>query len=211
MNRHPESACRAGTVQKIIVFQQNGSGESKIEGIRKYGKDRFDLKTFSIDEPLPDIIDDSDRYLPETIDADMVLDFLQHPDLSQDLGERCRELGIPVVASGKKNRIEGVIEPRPDAGFPGRFVWVATESSSALRNSRRGWKTAKSSTSRSCGEPPAGRPGMRFEASSVFPRRMPSFGSVWKLNSFVPPIPRVGTRCTGTVRSISPEKSISPR
>lgn len=111
MNRESEPACQPGEVQKIMVFQQNGSGESKIEGIRKYGGERFELKTVSINAPLPDIIDDSDEYLPEKIDADMVLDFLTHPDLSQDLGERCGEMGIPVVASGKKNRIEGVYEP----------------------------------------------------------------------------------------------------
>lgn len=111
MNRDPESACRAGEVQKILVFQQNGGGESKIEGIRKYGKGRFEIETFSIDQPLPDIIDDSDDYLPEKIEADLVLDFLVHPDLSQDLGEKCGEAGIPVVASGKKNRIKGVFEP----------------------------------------------------------------------------------------------------
>ena len=111
MNQTSDSACRPEAVQKIVVFQQDGSGEAKIEGIRKYGGGRFELETVSIDEPLPDIIDDSDDYLPEKIDADMVLDFLKHPDLSQDLCERCGELGIPVVASGKKNRIEGVYEP----------------------------------------------------------------------------------------------------
>ncbi len=111
MNRESDPVCLPGEVQKIMVFQQNGSGESKIEGIRKYGGGRFELKTVSINSPLPDIIDDSDEYLPEEIDADIVLDFLMHPDLSQDLGERCCELGIPVVASGKKNRIEGVYEP----------------------------------------------------------------------------------------------------
>ena len=96
---------------KILVFQQNGSGESKIAGIRKYGEDRFDLKMVSIDVPLPPVIDDAREYLPADIDADLVLDFLKHPDLSYDLGQLCRQKGIPVVASGKKSKIDGVATP----------------------------------------------------------------------------------------------------
>ena len=96
---------------KIIAFQQNGSGESKIAGIRKFGRDRFDLKMVSIDVPLPPIIDDAREFLPADFDADLVLDFLQHPDLSYDLGQMCRKKGIPVVASGKKAKIEGVAAP----------------------------------------------------------------------------------------------------
>ena len=96
---------------KIVVFQQNGSGESKITGIREYGQDRFDLQMVSIDVPLPPVIDDAREFLPDDIDADLVLDFLQHPDLSYDLGQLCSQKGIPVVASGKKEKIEGVATP----------------------------------------------------------------------------------------------------
>jgi hypothetical protein len=94
-----------------VVFQQNNSGEAKIAGIKKYGEDRFDLKMVSIDTPLPPVIDDTREFLPADIDADLVLDFLQHPDLSYDLGRLCRQKGIPVVASGKKEKIEGVATP----------------------------------------------------------------------------------------------------
>jgi hypothetical protein len=96
---------------KILVFQQNNSGETKIAGIRKYGKDRFDLQMVSIDIPLPPVIDDAREFLPADIDADLVLDFLQHPDLSYDLGRLCHQKGIPVVASGKKEKIAGVATP----------------------------------------------------------------------------------------------------
>ena len=96
---------------KIVAFQQDSSGESKIAGIKKFGKDRFDLHMISIDMPLPPVIDDAREFLPEDIDADLVLDFLKHPDLSYDLAQLCREKGIPVVASGKKMRIEGVATP----------------------------------------------------------------------------------------------------
>lgn len=100
-----------GLLMKILVFQQNKSGESKIAGIRKFGGDHFDLQMVSIDEPLPPVIDDAREFLPADIDADLVLDFLQHPDLSYDLGQMCRQKGIPVVASGKKANIEGVAAP----------------------------------------------------------------------------------------------------
>lgn len=97
--------------QKIVVFQQNQSGESKVSGIKQYGLDRFIVKTVDIDIPLPPIIDDASEFLPDHIDADLVLDFLSHPDLSVDLGNLCTKLGIPVVASGKKSRDGLVITP----------------------------------------------------------------------------------------------------
>ena len=97
--------------QKIVVFQQNGSGESKIKGIRRYGEGLFDIEIVSIDMPLPPVIDDTTEILPATLHADLVLDFLKHPDLSHDLGSMCRAKNIPMVASGKKIRGEGVLTP----------------------------------------------------------------------------------------------------
>jgi hypothetical protein len=97
--------------QRILVFQQNGSGVSKIKGIRQHGGDGYILDIVSIDRPLPPIIDDAREYLPDTLDADVVLDYLKHPDLSYDLSQKCRQLRIPVVASGKKMKVEGVFTP----------------------------------------------------------------------------------------------------
>ena len=95
--------------QTILVCQQNGSGEAKIAGIRRYGGDRFRLETHDIDTPLPDLIDDTAPYLPSRLEADLILDFLQHPDLSTDLARMADAQGIPVVASGKK--IQQAITP----------------------------------------------------------------------------------------------------
>jgi hypothetical protein len=97
--------------QEILVFQQNGSGESKIRGILKYSENLFRLKKISIDEALPPVIDNSTKYLPDNIRADIVLDFLKHPDLSYDLAVMCRDRNIPVVISGKKVRIKGALTP----------------------------------------------------------------------------------------------------
>lgn len=95
----------------ILVFQQNKKGETKIAGIRKYGGDRFRIDLISIDDDLPPVIDDARQYLPEEIEADLVLDFLQHPDLSYDLAQICSEMEIPLVASGKKHHVSHVITP----------------------------------------------------------------------------------------------------
>ena len=97
--------------QKIIVFQQNGSGESKIAGVRKYGGNKIVLEVVSIDEPLPPIIEDTSEYLPHKISADLVLDFMKHPDLNHDLAQLCRAQRIPLIASGKKLEIKGVHTP----------------------------------------------------------------------------------------------------
>ena len=97
--------------QRILVFQQNGSGESKIRGMRKYGKDIFIIETISIDESLPPILDNTSEYLPKDIQADLVLDFLKHPDLSHDLAAACAKRKIPVVASGKKLKGQRVFVP----------------------------------------------------------------------------------------------------
>lgn len=96
---------------KILVFQQNNRGVSKIAGIRQYGKSRFDLTLFSIDTPLPPVVEDASLYFPDMLDADLVLDYLKHPDLSHDLALLCGQRSIPVIASGKKTTLPGVYAP----------------------------------------------------------------------------------------------------
>ncbi len=98
-------------MQRVTVFQQNGSGERKIEAVRKYGSDIITLDIVSIDGQLPDIIDDTSPYLPAHLDTDLVLDFLKHKDLSLDLAELCALNNIPVIASGKKISNKWVLTP----------------------------------------------------------------------------------------------------
>lgn len=97
--------------QKVLVFEQNGSGTHKVQGVKAYGGDRILLERWDINQPLPAIIDDTTTYLPERVEADLVLDFLKHPDLSYDLANACQRLKVPVVASGKKMRVDGVMTP----------------------------------------------------------------------------------------------------
>jgi len=97
--------------QKVIVFQQQQSGEKKIRGIEKYGESEFIIETRSIDDALPEVIDDASQYFPDPIETDLVLDFLTHPDLSHDLALICSRRNIPVIASGKKVQVPGVYTP----------------------------------------------------------------------------------------------------
>ena len=78
------------------------------------------VKVFSIDEPLPLVLDEPEAYLPERIEADLVLDYLTHPDLSDELARRCRHLSIPVIASGKKPAGTGAITPPTCCGLARR-------------------------------------------------------------------------------------------
>lgn len=97
--------------QRLMVFQQNGSGEQKIAGLKKYGGHLFDLKVINIDQLLPPILDNTNLYLPQDISCDLVLDFLRHHDLSADLALLCAKKDIPVIASGKKIVCKGLFTP----------------------------------------------------------------------------------------------------
>ncbi len=98
-------------MQQILVFQQNGSGLHKISGIEEFGGGFCQITIFNIDQPLSPILDETDMYLPDAIRADLVLDFLKHPDLSYDLAKICFEQNIPVVASGQKEKRQGALTP----------------------------------------------------------------------------------------------------
>lgn len=102
---------RVKSEQKVMVFQQNGSGERKISGLREYGDDLFKLEIVNIDEVLPLVLDDTSGYLPKDVSCDLVLDFLRHSDLSTDLAALCEKKGVPLVASGKKITGEGIFTP----------------------------------------------------------------------------------------------------
>jgi hypothetical protein len=88
---------------KITVFEQNGSGQQKIKGIKDYGAGVEINEVISINEFLPDFVDDPESYIVGSFSADLVLDYLTHPDLSHYLVSLCRKKNIPVVSSGKKN------------------------------------------------------------------------------------------------------------
>ncbi len=104
--------------QKIAVFQQNGSGKNKIRGIKKYGGDIFELDIIDINEALPSLLDDCKEFLPEKINADLVLDYLKHPDISLELALLCAKNNIISVASGKKIKLDNMFCPPTCCGLP---------------------------------------------------------------------------------------------
>ncbi len=87
---------------EIIVFQQKGSGEKKIAGVLDYGQGIKITEIVSIDQFLPDFIEDPEAFVPDDFSADLVLNFLKHPDLVEYLIRVCEQKGVPVVSSGKK-------------------------------------------------------------------------------------------------------------
>ena len=105
------STKRCQKPQRVLVFEENGSGKHKIAGIGKYGGNRFRIEMNTIDTALPPIVDDASDYLPLDFQADLVLDFLRHPDLTHDLARRCIAKNIPMISSGKKMNIKGIITP----------------------------------------------------------------------------------------------------
>jgi hypothetical protein len=88
---------------KIAVFEEYGSGEKKIQGINTHGNGLEISRRINIEENLPEIVDDPEHYIPDDFSADLVLDFLKHPDLSSYLAQVCKKKNIPVIASGKKH------------------------------------------------------------------------------------------------------------
>lgn len=87
---------------EIIVFQERDSGVHKIEGVQNFGEGITITKIVSIDESLPDFIEEPEEFINEDFSADLVLNFLKHPDLVHRLIALCEEKGIPVVSAGKK-------------------------------------------------------------------------------------------------------------
>lgn len=94
---------------RIVVFEYRGSGQKKIEGIRRYGHDIDITNTFNITDPLPDFIDDPEQYITSDFDADLVLCFIKHPDLDYYLANICQTKGVPMIASGCK--LDNAITP----------------------------------------------------------------------------------------------------
>lgn len=86
----------------ILVFQQNGSGEHKIQGVETHGGSIDITGVISIDFFLPDLIDTPEDFIDQDFTSDLVLNFLKHPDLVEHLISVCHRKNIPVISPGKK-------------------------------------------------------------------------------------------------------------
>ncbi len=96
-------------IQKIVVFQEGGSGGFKIAGIEEYGEGLEIVAVFDLPSGLPPVLDEPEEYIPHEFEADLVLSFLNHPDLAEYLVRLCNRKGVPVIASG--HRLPGAICP----------------------------------------------------------------------------------------------------
>ncbi len=94
---------------RLIIFEEAGSGKYKIAGIEIYGRHITIERTYDILFDLPEIVDEPEEFIPDDFTADLILNFLRHPDLSEYLVELCKIKGIPVIASGQN--IPGAICP----------------------------------------------------------------------------------------------------
>ena len=95
--------------QQVVIFEEDGSGDFKIAGIEVYGRNICIKRVFNLKGPFPLLIDEPEEYISGIPDADLCLDFLRHPDLSQHVVELCSKKSIPVIASGQ--HIPGAICP----------------------------------------------------------------------------------------------------
>ncbi|MCB2181089.1 MAG: DUF166 domain-containing protein [Desulfobulbaceae bacterium] len=89
-------------MEKIIIFQQAGSGNAKIDGIKQYSRGIAITQIFDLPSGLPDFIEEPEPYFQEDFNGDLVISFLTHPDLLHHLALLCKTKNIPLIASGKK-------------------------------------------------------------------------------------------------------------
>lgn len=85
---------------KVAVFQVDKKGEHKIGGIIEHSD--IELEVFNISGPLPQLIDSPEEYIDKNFEADLILDYLYHEDLTDYLAEVAEEKHIPIIASGRK-------------------------------------------------------------------------------------------------------------
>ncbi|MDF1553596.1 MAG: DUF166 family (seleno)protein DfsP [Deferrisomatales bacterium] len=93
-------------MQKILVLQRDGLGATKVRAVAEQRPD-LALHVIDVDGPFPPIVDDPQDHFPADLDAhlawaDLVLDHLYQPDLTDHLVDRCEAAGVPVIASGRK-------------------------------------------------------------------------------------------------------------
>lgn len=105
----PEKPVKTAMEQQIIIFEEDGSGDYKVAGIEVYGINIRIKRVFNLKGPFPLLIDEPEEYINGIPDADLCLDFLRHPDLSQHLVELCKTKSTPVIVSGQ--HIPGAVCP----------------------------------------------------------------------------------------------------
>ena len=128
-----------GEMMKVVVFQEQGSGERKLAGLKHYGQRLEIVRVVDIDGPLPDFIDEPEEWIGDEVDlggGELVLNFLKHPDLVDHLIAHCEKRHIPIVSAGARG-VDLPLLPVVDWGAMNN--WVSTGASLACPNTGSGW------------------------------------------------------------------------
>ncbi len=86
----------------IAIFQRGNFADHIAEGIRLNSD--FKVSVFSVPEELPQIIDEVEKYIKSDFKADLILDYLYHPNLTEYLIELAKSKGIPIIVPKRKVR-----------------------------------------------------------------------------------------------------------
>lgn len=93
---------------RVIVFQIGEEGKHIIKGLREHSN--MDVASFTVDEDLPQIIENPQDFLDHNFEADLIFDHTHHRDLSEHLVRIAKKKGIPIIVPG--TNIKGAITPR---------------------------------------------------------------------------------------------------
>ena len=99
-------------MQRIAVYQQEDNARSKIDFIGLQGRDLELVACHDAGGALPELIDEPELLLADPGAVDLVLSYLKHPDLQQELARLCVARGLILIASGQKLSGAGVFCPR---------------------------------------------------------------------------------------------------
>lgn len=93
---------------RVIVFQRGGAGKHIIEGLKKHSD--LDVRSFSVPEDVPEIIDSPEDFIDADFSADLIFDHTHHRDLNEYLVGIAKKKGVPIIVPGAK--IKGALSPR---------------------------------------------------------------------------------------------------
>ncbi len=93
-------------MQKILVVQRDGLGEPKVSVVTAQLPD-LELRSLDLTGPFAELLDEPGDEFPDELEAqlawaELVLDHLYHPDLSDHLVQRCAAHQVPLIAAGRK-------------------------------------------------------------------------------------------------------------
>lgn len=93
---------------KVIVFQRKGYANHIIEGLKKHSN--IEVESFTVDDNLPEIIDDPQDFIDADFEADLIFDHLHQRDLTEYLVKIAKKKDVPIIVPG--TNVKGALNPR---------------------------------------------------------------------------------------------------